>query len=117
MTSTPTYRTNADGTAVCPHRDLSVCPDCYTADPALIEVAGAHFHVTDLHERLVLAVICDGDPRLPVVRRDSDAPHQMECPAGPSVCGVDYGADTPADLLAMIEAHLEDVHGLERVTA
>ena len=114
MASTPNqYRTNADGTAVCSHRDISVCPDCFTADPALIEVAGAHFHVTDPHERLVLATICDGDPRLPIIRHDSDYRHQIECPADD--CSVDYGADSPEDLLALLDAHLADVHGLEPV--
>lgn len=37
------WRTNADGSLVCPHRELSVCPDC-AAHPDVIEVEGAHFH-------------------------------------------------------------------------
>lgn len=37
------YRTNADGSAVCPHRDLSVCPAC-RKDPNLVEASGAWFH-------------------------------------------------------------------------
>lgn len=36
-----TYHTQADGTAVCPHRDLSVCPECATA----------HYFVEDPTER------------------------------------------------------------------
>jgi hypothetical protein len=42
------YRTNADGSAVCPHRDLSVCPACAHADHDLIAVAGSHFHFPHL---------------------------------------------------------------------
>lgn len=41
------YRENADGTAVCPHRDLSVCPSCAATDERLVEVAGAHFLIDD----------------------------------------------------------------------
>lgn len=44
-TSHRTYRTNADGSAVCPHRDLSVCAECVAADPDLIDCVGVHFHV------------------------------------------------------------------------
>lgn len=40
-----TYRTNADGSAVCRHRDLSVCPKCILGDPDLIEAVGAWFHI------------------------------------------------------------------------
>lgn len=104
------YKSNADGSAVCPHRDLSCCARCVASDPALVDVAGAHFHVTDLHERLVLAVIADTDPRLPIVRHDSEFTYQMDCPA--AECGTDWGADTPSDLLACIEAHLADAHDL-----
>jgi hypothetical protein len=48
------YRTNADGSAVCPHRDLSVCSSCAT-DPTLVNVAGAHFHFPDPADRAALA--------------------------------------------------------------
>jgi hypothetical protein len=44
------FRTNADGTAVCPHRDLSVCPAC-ASDPAVVEVVGAHYYIPDAAER------------------------------------------------------------------
>lgn len=54
------YRTNADGTAVCPHRDLSVCDPCAAADPMLVEVLGAHFHARDEAERdEFLAILAD----------------------------------------------------------
>lgn len=36
------WRTNADGSLVCPHRDLSVCLACSTL-PGVTEVAGAHY--------------------------------------------------------------------------
>lgn len=41
---------NADGSAICEHRDLSVCPECAT-HPLCVEVVGAHFLVADLAER------------------------------------------------------------------
>lgn len=37
-----TWTTNADGSLVCPHRDLSVCPSCAEL-PQVVEAAGAHF--------------------------------------------------------------------------
>src|SRR5580765_4967327 len=37
-----TFRTNADGSAVCPHRDLSVCREC-AALPGVVDVYGAHY--------------------------------------------------------------------------
>lgn len=46
----PRFRTNADGTAACRHRDLSVCADC-AMDPAIVEVVGAHYHLPDPAER------------------------------------------------------------------
>ncbi len=48
------YRTNADGSAVCPHRDMSVCADCAT-HPHIVEVFGAHYHLTDPADREALA--------------------------------------------------------------
>lgn len=41
------YRYNVDGSAVCPHRDLTCCPTCVAADPNLRDVAGAHYLFTD----------------------------------------------------------------------
>ena len=57
------YRTNADGSAVCPHRDLTVCPhrdltvcpDCAT-HPHIVEVVGAHYHLPDAADRAELLV-------------------------------------------------------------
>lgn len=46
-------RLNADGTAVCPHRDLSVCSHCAT-DARYIEVAGAHYFIPDPGERAAI---------------------------------------------------------------
>ena len=37
-----TWTTNADGSAVCPHRDLTVCTDC-RYHPDVVEVGGAFF--------------------------------------------------------------------------
>jgi hypothetical protein len=54
------FRTNADGTAVCLHRDLSVCPEC-SHHPHVVEVSGAHYAFPDKatadEARLVLADI------------------------------------------------------------
>jgi hypothetical protein len=47
-------RTNADGSAVCPHRDLSVCPSC-ADNLAMVEVAGVHYFIPDPAERAELA--------------------------------------------------------------
>lgn len=65
---------------------------------------------TGAHYRLELAVRGGVDPNLATVRADSDAAYQIDCPYGPDACGVDYGADTPADLLAMVEAHIAEAH-------
>lgn len=48
------YRSNADGSAVCAHRDLSVCDACADSDEALVEVVGAHFYVPNADERAAL---------------------------------------------------------------
>lgn len=53
MNTTPAFRTNDDGTAVCPHRDLTVCAECAT-HPEVVAVAGAHFHMPDAAERAEL---------------------------------------------------------------
>jgi hypothetical protein len=44
------FDTNADGSLVCAHRDLSVCPTCAKA-PGVHDVYGAHFHFTDVEWR------------------------------------------------------------------
>lgn len=48
------FRTNADGSLVCPHRDLSCCPACAAADERIVDVVGAHFLVPDPAERASL---------------------------------------------------------------
>ncbi len=40
------WRTNATGSLVCPHRNMSVCPDC-AEHPDITDVAGAHFYDPD----------------------------------------------------------------------
>lgn len=40
------FRTASDGSLICRHRDLSVCPEC-AAHPAVTEVVGAHFFDPD----------------------------------------------------------------------
>jgi len=44
------FRSNADGTAVCAHRDLSVCDEC-AKDESIVEVVGAHYHVPNPADR------------------------------------------------------------------
>lgn len=50
----PAFRTNADGSLVCPHRDLSVCPPCAML-PNVREVYGAYFLMTDTQYAQLLA--------------------------------------------------------------
>lgn len=40
------WRENDDGTAVCPHRDLSVCSSCAN-EPELVDGRGAYFWIGD----------------------------------------------------------------------
>ena len=47
----------ADGTITCPHRDLTVCPDCADTHPEAVNVSGAHFWIADPDERTELAAI------------------------------------------------------------
>jgi hypothetical protein len=55
---TSTFRTNADGSLVCDHRDLSCCEAC--ADhPEIVEVYGSHFLVTDPTERAELLAMME----------------------------------------------------------
>lgn len=56
---TKEYRFNADGSAVCAHRDLSMCHKCLAADPNLIDVGGSVFLVTDPAEREALLAEMD----------------------------------------------------------
>jgi hypothetical protein len=53
MTKTLKFRSNADGTAVCIHRDLSVCDECAKHE-AIVEVIGAHYYVPNATEREML---------------------------------------------------------------
>lgn len=48
------YRTNADGSAACHHRDLTVCTNCAT-HPHIVEVFGAHYYLPDPADREALA--------------------------------------------------------------
>jgi hypothetical protein len=52
---------NADGSAVCRHRDLSVCPGCRAANGAYVVVHGATYHVPDPAERAELVALLTGD--------------------------------------------------------
>lgn len=49
------WHEQADGTLVCPHRDLSVCPSCADAHEACVEVVGAHFWLPDADDRALVA--------------------------------------------------------------
>jgi hypothetical protein len=48
---------NADGSAVCRHRDLSVCPGCQAGDERYVAVHGATWHVVDDAERAELLAL------------------------------------------------------------
>lgn len=47
---------NADGSAVCAHRDLSVCPTCAT-HPFYVDVVGAHYWVPEAADRAELLAL------------------------------------------------------------
>jgi hypothetical protein len=79
MTTTTTtnparWNTNADGSLVCPHRDLSVCPSCLAAHDTVIDVFGAAYYTPDPVDRARFAImamsdadlraLCDGRTRL-----------------------------------------------------
>lgn len=49
------WRFNADDSLVCPHRDLSCCPDC-ALDPDVVEVYGIHYLDPDGSLRRELAL-------------------------------------------------------------
>lgn len=48
---------NADGSAVCLHRDLTVCPDCRRGDVAYVEVHGAVYWIPNPVERAELLTL------------------------------------------------------------
>ena len=66
MASTPKqFHVQADGSVVCPHRDLSVCADC-AGDDRLVEVSGAYFYEPDPDARAELrAMLADIDAEYP----------------------------------------------------
>jgi hypothetical protein len=51
------FREQADGTLVCPHRDLYVCDTCATSSPGIVEVMGVHYWIPDPAERAELAAM------------------------------------------------------------
>lgn len=53
------FHEQADGSLVCPHRDLSVCPPCAASDPAIVDVVGAHFYIPDPDDRAAMAAELD----------------------------------------------------------
>lgn len=57
---TVTFRTNADGSLVCQHRDLSCCPVC-SDRPEIVDVYGHHYFVPDPVERAALRLLVEGD--------------------------------------------------------
>ena len=63
MTQATDYRTNADGSVVCRHRDMSCCADCLAADERLIDVMGAVFLVDDADVRAALQAEVDAAER------------------------------------------------------
>lgn len=50
-----TFRSQADGSLVCPHRDLFVCPACLTVSETLVDVFGQTYYIPDPAERTILA--------------------------------------------------------------
>jgi hypothetical protein len=42
MSSPASWRTNADGSLVCDHRDMSVCREC-AQHPLVLDCMGAHY--------------------------------------------------------------------------
>lgn len=54
------FRTNADGSLVCQHRDLSVCNDCAVL-PNVREVFGVHYLMDDAEYGAYLIELADLD--------------------------------------------------------
>jgi hypothetical protein len=54
------WRTNSDDSAVCPHRDLSVCPKCENSYVELVNVYGECFWVSDEQDRAELLSSING---------------------------------------------------------
>lgn len=55
------FRTGHCGDVACPHRDLSVCPECGSSD-FLVEVYGQHFFAPDGREAAILMLTGDTEP-------------------------------------------------------
>lgn len=53
------YRTNADDSIVCKHRDISCCDACLAADDNLVDIYG-HVYIVD--DRAVRIIAADRDP-------------------------------------------------------
>lgn len=51
------WHEQADGSLVCPHRDLSVCPDCAASHVEAVDVFGQHFWIADPADRDAFAEI------------------------------------------------------------
>jgi hypothetical protein len=51
----PKGHIQADGSFVCPHRDVSCCPGCLSADERLVDVYGQVFYIPSASEREELA--------------------------------------------------------------
>lgn len=45
------WNEQADGTLVCPHRSLSVCPDCFDAYDEVVDVWGVAYWIADPADR------------------------------------------------------------------
>lgn len=48
------FETNADGSLICIHRDLSCCKPCAEAHQQIVDVYGAHFWIDQPAERQAL---------------------------------------------------------------
>ena len=62
------FRTNADDSLACAHRDVSVCTSCASRDD-VVDVYGAHYYVPDAADRAHLAASLAGRRRRRVRRR------------------------------------------------
>jgi hypothetical protein len=49
------WREGTMGELACPHRDVSVCPECDAAHPEAVDVYGAHFWIADPADRAGIA--------------------------------------------------------------
>lgn len=98
-----TYPTNPDGSAVCPHRDLSVCKPCAAADPTLVFVHGVYYHIPDADQRHNLQIMVEESSTDETVPEAEVDMVEGECPAG---CGPFVGENAER-LTAYIDEHLQ----------